>query len=90
MIPSGRVRRRRTERRTTDALPLELALDILELLSSRPGGLTIFEIAACLQCPVSEVVSTVAVMQRRQWLRTDARRGGLTLGDRMMGLSGKH
>jgi DNA-binding IclR family transcriptional regulator len=84
----ARVRRRRTEpRRRGHAEPLGRALDILELLASRPEGLTILELAARLDCPATEVVSTIAIMQRRQWLRTNGQTSGITLGDRMIELS---
>jgi DNA-binding IclR family transcriptional regulator len=82
-----RVKRRRNERRRGVALPLDRALDILELLASRPAGLTVIEIAARLDCPATEVVSTIAVMQRRHWLRTNGQTEGITLGDRVIELS---
>jgi len=46
---------------------------ILELLASRPAGLTVTEITACIRRPASHVIRTIAAMQRQQWLRTDPR-----------------
>jgi hypothetical protein len=60
----GRTRLRRDSR----------ALDIIELLAAHPAGLTVIEIASRLDCPAPEVVRTLALMQRRQWLRTGGER----------------
>jgi DNA-binding IclR family transcriptional regulator len=87
MMQPGRVRSRRTERRRHDPSALDQALDIIELLASRPAGLTVPEIVGRIRRPAAEVVRTIAIMQHRQWLRADAHRGGFTLGDRLVDLA---
>jgi len=66
-----------------EALSVEHAMRILELLASRPAGLTVTEITACIRRPASHVIRTIAAMQRRQWLRTDPRGERLTVGQRI-------
>jgi len=56
---------------------------ILELLVSRPAGLTVTEIAAHIRRPAPHVIRTIAAMQRQQWLRTDPRGERLTVGQRI-------
>ena len=68
-------------------MPLERALDVLELLAACPDGLTVIEIASRLDCPAAEVTHTIAVMQRRQWLRMGGHSRGLVLGPRMTRLT---
>jgi len=59
--------------RTTYAAPaLERGFDILELLATVPGGLTISEIAQHLGRSMGEVFRVTIVMERRGWLRKDA------------------
>ena len=69
-------------------LPLEEALQILELLAARPLGLTIPEIVAHFHNPSRHVIRTIALMQQRQWLRTNSHGDRLMIGDRLIGLSG--
>jgi DNA-binding IclR family transcriptional regulator len=79
--------KRRRERRAPEVISLETALEILELLGTRPAGLTVLEVASRLRCPPAEVISTIGIMQRRQWLRVGAHHGGLVLGPRVMELT---
>lgn len=79
--------RLRRDPRVRHALPFKRALDILELLVASPAGLTIIEIASRLKFPAEEVVRTIAVMQRRQWLRMDSHRGGVVPGPRLADLN---
>jgi hypothetical protein len=62
------MRRRRAERRPRDPLPLDEAREIIELLATRPAGLTVLEIAARLATPASGVIRTIAILLRRRWL----------------------
>jgi DNA-binding IclR family transcriptional regulator len=80
------VRRRRTERRPRDPLPLDKALEIIELLAKHPAGLTVPEIAARLATPAAGVIRTIAILQRRQWLHVAAGSEGISLGPRVTGI----
>lgn len=57
--------------RTYSAPALEKGIDILELLGTAPGGLTISEIAQRLGRSISEVFRVIIVMERRRWLHKD-------------------
>lgn len=57
--------------RVYSAPALEKGIDILELLGSAPGGLTISEIAQRLGRSISEVFRIIIVMERRRWLHKD-------------------
>jgi DNA-binding IclR family transcriptional regulator len=77
MIPRGRPRRwrptrPRASRPNAGELELLNALEIIELLAVHPSGLTIPEIVACLRKPAGEVVRSIALLQRRRWLRPNA------------------
>lgn len=62
-----------TKSRNSYAAPaLERGFDILELLATMPGGLTISEIAQHLGRSMSEVFRVTIVMERRGWLRKSA------------------
>jgi DNA-binding IclR family transcriptional regulator len=53
-------------------LSIGMALEILTILASAmPAGLTIHEIVLRLGRPAAAVIRTIAVMHRRQWLRTN-------------------
>jgi hypothetical protein len=67
--------KRRRENPRVEGLPREQARKVLELLASRPSGLTILEIAARLRSPAVDVIRTLALMQRRQLLKTDSSSG---------------
>ena len=56
---------------------------ILELLASRPAGLTVTEIVVRMRRPASNVIRTIAAMQRQRWLMTDPRGERLTGGQRI-------
>lgn len=58
-------------------------MKILELLASRPAGLTVTEIAAHIRRPAPHVIRTIAAMQLRQWLRTDPHGERLMVGQRL-------
>lgn len=58
--------------RTYSAPALEKGIDILELLATAPGGLTISEIAQGLDRSISEIFRIIIVMERRRWLHKDA------------------
>jgi DNA-binding IclR family transcriptional regulator len=79
--------KRRRARRPSEAISLETALEILELLGTRPAGLTVLEVASLLRHPAAEVISTIGIMQRRQWLCVGAHHGGLVLGPRVIELT---
>jgi DNA-binding IclR family transcriptional regulator len=51
---------------------VEKAIDILELLASHNGGLTISEIGQRLGRSIGEIFRIMVVMERRRWLRKDA------------------
>ena len=56
---------------------MRTALEILKLLASTmPAGLTVPEIVLQLRRPAADVVSAIAVMQARQWVRTNQRMPG--------------
>ena len=63
--------RRRRERQQDDAPPIHEILKIIELLATKPTGLTVPEIVGRIGKPAPRVVRTLAIMQRRQLLRTD-------------------
>jgi hypothetical protein len=63
-----------------ETLARDPAQEILELLARRPDGLTVLEIVGRFRKPAKDVIRAIAVLQRRGWLRTDAR-GALTMGD---------
>lgn len=50
---------------------LEKAIDVIELLSSEPQGLTISEIAQRLGRSISELFRIIVVLDRREWLHKD-------------------
>jgi DNA-binding IclR family transcriptional regulator len=50
---------------------LEKAIDVIELLSSEPQGLTISEIAQRLGRSISELFRIIVVLDRRGWLHKD-------------------
>ncbi|KQM63434.1 transcriptional regulator, IclR family protein [Sphingomonas sp. Leaf17] len=50
---------------------LEKAIDVIELLTGEPGGLTISEIATRLGRSISELFRVVVVLDRRGWLFKD-------------------
>jgi DNA-binding IclR family transcriptional regulator len=76
-------RRRRTQRRPRGPLPLDKALEIIELLATHPAGLTVPEIAARLVTPASGVIRTIAILQRRGWLHAIPENEGISLGPRL-------
>jgi DNA-binding IclR family transcriptional regulator len=51
---------------------LEKGFDVVELLASEPGGLTISEIASRLRLTISQIFRMIIVMERRGWLSKDA------------------
>lgn len=57
--------------RVYSAPALEKAIDIIELLSTEPGGLTITEVATRLSRSISELFRIMVVLDRRGWLRKD-------------------
>ena len=61
---------------TYTAPALEKGFNVIELLSERPHGLTVSEIAAGLGLSMSEIFRILMVMERRGWLRR-------TAGDRL-------
>jgi DNA-binding IclR family transcriptional regulator len=50
---------------------LEKGLDIIELLSTAPEGLTIKDMSQRLGRSISEIFRVIMVMERRRWLRKD-------------------
>jgi DNA-binding IclR family transcriptional regulator len=78
-----RVQRRRARPRLRDPLPLDKALEIIELLAKHPGGLNVPEIAARVDAPTGSVIRVIAVLQRRQWLRVAPPDEGISLGPRV-------
>jgi DNA-binding IclR family transcriptional regulator len=61
-----------TEKQTTYAAPaLEKGIDVIELLSTEPMGLTISEIAQRLGRSISELFRIIVVLDRRGWLHKD-------------------
>lgn len=56
-------------KRTYSAPALEKGMDILELLSTEPEGLTISEIGQGLGRSIGEIFRVIVVMERRGWLR---------------------
>ncbi|MES3152280.1 IclR family transcriptional regulator [Sphingomonas faeni] len=58
--------------RVYSAPALEKAIDIVELLATEPGGLTITEIANRLSRSISELFRVIVVLDRRGWLHKDA------------------
>jgi DNA-binding IclR family transcriptional regulator len=64
-------------------LPIEKALEILELLAARPDGLAVADIIAHFRMPASQVIRTIVVMQQRRWLRT-LPGDRLTIGHRIL------
>lgn len=56
---------------TYSAPALERSIDILELLATMSGGLTVSEIAQHLERSISEVFRVIVVMTKRGWLRRD-------------------
>jgi DNA-binding IclR family transcriptional regulator len=80
----ARTRRRRIERRSRDPLPLDKALEIIELLAKHPEGLTVPDLAAKLGTPAGSVIRTIAVLQRRQWLSTVSGYGAFWLDPRLI------
>jgi DNA-binding IclR family transcriptional regulator len=67
-------------------MSLNVALEILKLLASDlPSGLTVPEIILRLRRPAAEVTRAIAVMQSRQWLRTNLQ-GGFSVCQRMLEL----
>jgi hypothetical protein len=77
------MRRRRAERRPRDPLPLDEAQEIIELLATRPAGLTVPEIAARMATPASGVIRTIAILQRRRWLHAIPGNEDISLDPRM-------
>ncbi len=75
--------RRHVDRIRYETLSLDNALEILELLASRPDGLTVAEIIARFRKPARHVIRTIAIMQRRRWLRTDVPGDRLRIGPRI-------
>jgi DNA-binding IclR family transcriptional regulator len=68
-------------------MSLEMALEILKVLASAlPAGLSVHEIVLRLRSPAAEVIRTIAVMQSRQWLRTNPR-GNFSIGQHMLELA---
>ncbi|MHA6717954.1 IclR family transcriptional regulator [Sphingomonas sp. RS6] len=60
------------ERQTIYAAPaLEKGVDVIELLSTEPMGLTISEIAQRLGRSISELFRIIVVLDRRGWLHKD-------------------
>ena len=57
--------------RVYSAPALEKAIDIIELLSTEPAGLTITEVATRLSRSISELFRIMVVLDRRGWLRKD-------------------
>ena len=57
---------------TYSAPALEKGFDVVELLASAPGGLTISEIAARLGLTISQIFRMIVVMERRGWLYKDS------------------
>ena len=79
--------RKRQARRPQSEPSLELGLEILKILASGPpAGLTVVEIVLLLRSPAAEVIRTIAIMQRRQWLQTNPH-GGFSIDHRMLELS---
>jgi DNA-binding IclR family transcriptional regulator len=59
-------------RRTGYSAPaLEKGLDVVELLATARGGLTISEIATALHLSISQIFRMIVVMERRGWLFRD-------------------
>ncbi len=67
-------------KRAYSAPALERGFDIIELLATAPGGLTISEIASQLGRSMGEVFRVIMVMDRRGWLgkKPDSDRYGVT------------
>ncbi|MEH3158833.1 MAG: IclR family transcriptional regulator [Sphingomonas taxi] len=63
---------------------LEKGFDILELLATEPGGLTITEIAQRLGLSISRIFRIVLVMQRRRWLQKGPEGDRYTVTYRML------
>ncbi len=57
--------------RVYSAPALEKAIDIVELLATEPGGLTISELANRLSRSISELFRVIVVLDRRGWLHKD-------------------
>lgn len=83
MTPRRAPQRRRVGPRTRDPLPLDKALEIIELLAKQPGGLSVPEIAARVDSSPSSVIRVIAVLQRRRWLQVAAPDEGVSLGPRV-------
>jgi DNA-binding IclR family transcriptional regulator len=80
--------RRRIEPRRAPDLSLDKSLAILELLATHPAGLTALEIATRLESPTSQVMRSVAILQRRGWLQGLPDCDRLVVGERVAGIAG--
>lgn len=64
----------------TEHRPTERVLDILELLSSHPEGLTLTEISDKIKSPISTIYPIVHTMSERKFLYSDKNTSRYSIG----------
>lgn len=69
---------------------LDKALDVLEMLAERSGGLTQSEVADAVSRTPSQIFRVLQRLERRGWIVRDRQSGLYTLSTRMLDLAHRH